>query len=75
MIFFFFFPFHSVILSLEVKLHLLHSYMNVKWIPLSSDAQVKATLPPSPFLCVFAFSDRKEQNRWCLPSESVLSGS
>nr|5LRW_A Chain A, OTU domain-containing protein 7B [Homo sapiens]5LRW_C Chain C, OTU domain-containing protein 7B [Homo sapiens] len=26
----------SVILSLEVKLHLLHSYMNVKWIPLSS---------------------------------------
>lgn len=34
-------PFHSVILSLEVKLHLLHSYMNVKWIPVSSDAQVR----------------------------------
>lgn len=32
---------YSVILSLEVKLHLLHGYMNVKWIPMSSDAQVR----------------------------------
>lgn len=35
----------SVILSLEVKLHLLHGYMNVKWIPVSSDAQ--APLAPA----------------------------
>ncbi|XP_038167433.1 OTU domain-containing protein 7B isoform X2 [Arvicola amphibius] len=38
----------SIILSLEVKLHLLHSYMNVKWIPLSSDAQAPLAQPESP---------------------------
>ncbi|XP_060057752.1 OTU domain-containing protein 7B isoform X4 [Erinaceus europaeus] len=38
----------SVILSLEVKLHLLHSYMNVKWIPVSSDAQAPLAQPESP---------------------------
>lgn len=31
----------SVTLSLEAKLHLLHSYMNVKWITLPCDTQVK----------------------------------
>ncbi|KAM7053614.1 OTU domain-containing protein 7B isoform 4-T13 [Molossus nigricans] len=38
----------SVILSLEVKLHLLHSYMSVKWIPVSSDAQAPLAQPESP---------------------------
>ncbi|KAM8786555.1 OTU domain-containing protein 7B isoform 1-T1 [Rhynchonycteris naso] len=38
----------SVILSLEVKLHLLHSYMNVQWIPVSSDAQAPLAQPESP---------------------------
>ncbi|XP_055982282.1 OTU domain-containing protein 7B isoform X2 [Sorex fumeus] len=38
----------SVILSLEVKLHLLHGYMNVKWIPVSSDAQAPLAQPESP---------------------------
>ncbi|XP_023381489.1 OTU domain-containing protein 7B [Pteropus vampyrus] len=38
----------SVILSLEVKLHLLHSYMNVKWVPVSSDAQAPLAQPESP---------------------------
>lgn len=38
----------SVILSLEVKLHLLHSYMNVKWIPLSSESQAPLAQPESP---------------------------
>lgn len=38
----------SVILSLEVKLHLLHGYMNVKWIPMSSDAQAPLAQPESP---------------------------
>lgn len=32
----------SVTLSLEAKLHLLHSYMNVRWITLPCDMQVKA---------------------------------
>lgn len=31
----------SVTLSLEAKLHLLHSYMNVRWITLPCDTQVK----------------------------------
>lgn len=31
----------SVTLSLEAKLHLLHSYMNVRWITLPCDMQVK----------------------------------
>ncbi|XP_029806002.1 OTU domain-containing protein 7B isoform X1 [Suricata suricatta] len=38
----------SVILSLEVKLHLLHGYMNVKWIPVSPDAQAPLAQPESP---------------------------
>lgn len=38
----------SVILSLEVKLHLLHGYMHVKWIPVSSDAQAPLAQPESP---------------------------
>ncbi|KAG8509216.1 OTU domain-containing protein 7B [Galemys pyrenaicus] len=38
----------SVILSLEVKLHLLHGYMDVKWIPVSSDAQAPLAQPESP---------------------------
>ncbi|XP_039174513.1 OTU domain-containing protein 7B [Crotalus tigris] len=38
----------SVTLSLEAKLHLLHSYMNVKWIPLSCDTQAPLAQPESP---------------------------
>ncbi|XP_013910932.1 PREDICTED: OTU domain-containing protein 7B [Thamnophis sirtalis] len=38
----------SVTLSLEAKLHLLHSYMNVKWIPLSCEMQAPLAQPESP---------------------------
>ncbi|XP_001365536.1 OTU domain-containing protein 7B isoform X1 [Monodelphis domestica] len=38
----------SVTLSLEAKLHLLHSYMNVKWISLPSDTQAPLAQPESP---------------------------
>lgn len=31
----------SVTLSLEAKLHLLHTYMNVTWLPLPSEVQVR----------------------------------
>lgn len=34
-------PLSSVTLSLEAKLHLLHSYMTVKWITLPCEMQVK----------------------------------
>lgn len=37
-------PFLSLILSLEAKLNLLHSYMNVTWIRIPSETRV--TLPP-----------------------------
>lgn len=36
----FLFNFLSVTLSLEAKLHLLHTYMNVTWIPLPCEVQV-----------------------------------
>ncbi|GAB0201056.1 OTU domain-containing protein 7B [Grus japonensis] len=38
----------SVTLSLEAKLHLLHSYMNVKWITLPCDMQAPLAQPESP---------------------------
>ncbi|XP_065516291.1 OTU domain-containing protein 7B [Lathamus discolor] len=38
----------SVTLSLEAKLHLLHSYMNVKWITLPCDTQAPLAQPESP---------------------------
>ncbi|XP_019411702.1 PREDICTED: OTU domain-containing protein 7B [Crocodylus porosus] len=38
----------SVALSLEAKLHLLHSYMNVKWITLSCEMQAPLAQPESP---------------------------
>uniref|UniRef100_A0A8D2JC28 ubiquitinyl hydrolase 1 n=1 Tax=Varanus komodoensis TaxID=61221 RepID=A0A8D2JC28_VARKO len=38
----------SVTLSLEAKLHLLHSYMTVKWIPLPCDTQAPLAQPESP---------------------------
>ncbi|XP_008941434.1 PREDICTED: OTU domain-containing protein 7B-like, partial [Merops nubicus] len=37
-----------VTLSLEAKLHLLHSYMNVKWITLPCDMQAPLAQPESP---------------------------
>ncbi|XP_026719724.1 OTU domain-containing protein 7B, partial [Athene cunicularia] len=48
--FFFFYPVlnFSVTLSLEAKLHLLHSYMNVKWITLPCDMQAPLAQPESP---------------------------
>lgn len=36
----FFFSFLSLILSLEAKLNLLHSYMNVTWIRIPSETRV-----------------------------------
>lgn len=33
-------PLSSLILSLEAKLNLLHSYMNVKWIRIPSETRV-----------------------------------
>ncbi|NXT66602.1 OTU7B protein, partial [Chaetops frenatus] len=38
----------SVTLSLEAKLHLLHSYMNVRWITLPCDMQAPLAQPESP---------------------------
>ncbi|NXC00671.1 OTU7B protein, partial [Orthonyx spaldingii] len=38
----------SVTLSLEAKLHLLHSYMNVRWITLPCDTQAPLAQPESP---------------------------
>uniref|UniRef100_A0A8C4WK39 OTU domain-containing protein 7B n=1 Tax=Gopherus evgoodei TaxID=1825980 RepID=A0A8C4WK39_9SAUR len=38
----------SVTLSLEAKLHLLHSYMNVKWITLPCEMQAPLAQPESP---------------------------
>uniref|UniRef100_A0A8C9TRR8 ubiquitinyl hydrolase 1 n=1 Tax=Scleropages formosus TaxID=113540 RepID=A0A8C9TRR8_SCLFO len=38
----------SVTLSLEAKLHLLHSYMTVTWLPLPCDAQAPLAQPESP---------------------------
>ncbi|XP_012585494.1 PREDICTED: OTU domain-containing protein 7B isoform X4 [Condylura cristata] len=38
----------SVVLSMEVKLRLLHGYMDVKWIPVSADAQAPLAQPESP---------------------------
>ncbi|KAJ6652446.1 hypothetical protein lerEdw1_011564 [Lerista edwardsae] len=38
----------SVTLSLEAKLHLLHSYMNVKWMALPCDTQAPLAQPESP---------------------------
>ncbi|KAI6073023.1 OTU domain-containing protein 7B [Aix galericulata] len=38
----------GVTLSLEAKLHLLHSYMNVKWITLPCDTQAPLAQPESP---------------------------
>ncbi|XP_051496960.1 OTU domain-containing protein 7B [Apus apus] len=38
----------SVTLSLEAKLHLLHSYMNVKWITLPGETQAPLAQPESP---------------------------
>lgn len=34
------FFFHSLILSLEAKLNLLHNYMNVTWIRIPSETRV-----------------------------------
>lgn len=45
--------------------------MNVKWIPLSSDAQVKAVPTHSP-LCVLAASDRENRAAHGLSAESVV---
>ncbi|XP_061462018.1 OTU domain-containing protein 7B isoform X2 [Rhineura floridana] len=38
----------SVTVSLEAKLHLLHSYMNVKWITLPCEMQAPLAQPESP---------------------------
>ncbi|XP_035286125.1 LOW QUALITY PROTEIN: OTU domain-containing protein 7B-like [Anguilla anguilla] len=38
----------SVTLSLEAKLHLLHSYMTVTWLPLPCDTQAPLAQPESP---------------------------
>ncbi|NXK88522.1 OTU7B protein, partial [Formicarius rufipectus] len=38
----------SVTLSLEAKLHLLHSYMSVRWITLPCDTQAPLAQPESP---------------------------
>ncbi|NXO02540.1 OTU7B protein, partial [Rhinopomastus cyanomelas] len=38
----------SVTLSLEAKLHLLHSYMNVRWITLPCEMQAPLAQPESP---------------------------
>ncbi|XP_070622639.1 OTU domain-containing protein 7B [Erythrolamprus reginae] len=38
----------SVTLSLEAKLHFLHTYMDVKWIPLSCEVQAPLAQPESP---------------------------
>ncbi|XP_069041496.1 OTU domain-containing protein 7B isoform X2 [Lepisosteus oculatus] len=38
----------SVTLSLEAKLHLLHSYMTVTWLPLPCEAQAPLAQPESP---------------------------
>lgn len=67
--------FPSVILSLEVKLHLLHSYMNVKWVPVSSDAQVR-TCPPQPRACSCPVAGRTRSGGTLLLSLSrVAAGS
>lgn len=42
--------FVSLILSLEAKLNLLHSYMNVTWIRIPSETRVRLTCTGAPSL-------------------------
>lgn len=42
--------FVSLILSLEAKLNLLHSYMNVTWIRIPSETRVSLTCTGAPTL-------------------------
>lgn len=61
----------SVTLSLEAKLHLLHSYMNVKWITLPCDMQVTG---PGVFSSLFNYSEPPSagQQRWAPPWLALL---
>lgn len=54
-------------------MHLLHGYMNVKWISVSSDAQVRTSSTPPLF--VLTFNNRENEIWWwSSPFESLLSG-
>lgn len=52
--------FHSLILSLEAKLNLLHNYMNVTWIRIPSETRVPFFVhPKSPRFQMFLKSHLK----------------
>lgn len=61
----------SVTLSLEAKLHLLHSYMNVKWITLPCDMQVTGR---GVFSSLFNYSEPLStgQQPWAPPWLALL---
>ncbi|XP_062927164.1 OTU domain-containing protein 7A isoform X2 [Mobula hypostoma] len=68
----------NLILSLEAKLHLLHSYMNVSWICIPAETRAPLAQPESPTASagedVHSLADSMESDRDSICSNSNLNG-
>ncbi|XP_032870860.1 OTU domain-containing protein 7A isoform X2 [Amblyraja radiata] len=68
----------NLILSLEAKLHLLHSYMNVSWICIPAETRAPLAQPESPTASagedVHSLADSMDSDRDSICSNSNLNG-
>eukprot|EP00062_Callorhinchus_milii_P002614 gi/632938948/ref/XP_007907016.1/ PREDICTED: OTU domain-containing protein 7A [Callorhinchus milii] len=68
----------NLILSLEAKLHLLHSYMNVTWICIPAESRAPLAQPESPTASagedVHSLADSMESDRDSICSNSNVNG-